>query len=123
MRNQAERRSAIQTIFEETIKYMQTLGVYRSEYDSTIRIYAQLREQYDALTERFEKSKYKIQTASAQGGMKKAPIVATLESLRKDILTYSDRLCLNPKAYDAMNIKPIKKSKLSEAIEGVSPDG
>ena len=117
MRDQAERRDISQSIFDDTVAQMQALGVYRPEYDGTVRIYAQLREQYDALTERFERSRYKINTASAQGGMKKAPLVATLESLRKDILAYSDRLCLNPKAYDGMNIKPPKKSKLEDALK------
>lgn len=108
------------SIYEETVERMKTLGVYKNEYSGTIQIYSQLCEQYILLTERFEKTKYRIQTRSAQGGMKKAPIVATLESLRKDILAYSDRLCLNPKAFDSMTIKPEKKkSKLEEAMEKI----
>ena len=108
----------VQGIIKDTIQKMESLGVYRTEYDATIQVYAELRDQYTKLTERFEKSEYKIQTKSAQGGMKKAPIVATLEALRKDILTYSDRLCLNPKAFDSMSIKaPLPQSKLAAALE------
>lgn len=118
---QENRGETIRELFDDTVNQMKTLGVYRSEYDGMIGIYAQLREQYDILTERFENSRYRINTKSAQGGLKKAPIVATLESLRKDILAYSDRLCLNPKSYDAMNIKQQKKSKLADFLEeGVS---
>ena len=53
--------------------------------------------------------------------MKKAPIVATLESLRKDIATYSDRLCLNPKAFKAVssNISTETTSKLDRAMEAL----
>ena len=107
----------IQNIFKDTVNRMESLGVYRKEYDGTIRIFSELCEQYATLTERFERSRYKIQTKSAQGGMKKAPIVATLESLRKDILAYSDRLCLNPKSFDSLGIKEKPKvSKLDAAL-------
>lgn len=107
-----------QEFYEKTIEQMKELGVYRPEYNHIISIYAELCEQYQILVDRFEKSKYKIQTKSAQGGMKKAPIVATLESLRKDILTYSDRLCLNPKSFDALGLREQPKmSKLDAALE------
>lgn len=106
------------TIFDSTVESMKSLGVYRSEYNGTISTYADICEQYLRLTDRFKRSKYKIQTQSAQGGMKKAPIVSTLESLRKDMLMYSDRLCLNPKSFDAMTIKPQpKQSKLDKALD------
>ena len=109
----------IRSIRETTIERMKSLGVYREEYEGTIEIYSQLCEQYFELTDRFEKSGYRVQTKSAQGGMKKSPVVATLESLRKDILSYSDRLCLNPKSFDSLGSaeKPKRKSKLAAALE------
>jgi phage terminase small subunit len=111
------------TIFETTVERMKSLGVYKTEYDGIIYIYSQLCEQYETLTLKFEKSKYEYESFTAAGGAKKAPIVATLETLRKDILGYSDRLCLNPKAYDAMNIKPAAKaSKLDKAMDALQDD-
>lgn len=112
---------ALQVIKERTVERMTALGVYREEYDGTIEIYAQLCDQYDELTRRFEKSGYKVQTKSAQGGMKKSPVVATLEALRKDILSYSDRLCLNPKAFDSLGsaAKAPPVSRLEEALAAV----
>lgn len=109
---------------ELTVERMQSLGVYRAEYDGIIGIYAQLCEQYDELQQRLKKSGYRVQTRSAQGGMKKSPIVATLESLRKDILAYSDRLCLNPKSFDALGAaeKAPKRSRLAEALEACQND-
>lgn len=110
----------VKTIFEMTVERMKSLGVYRSEYDGIIYIYSQLCEQYETLTIKFEKSKYEYESFTAAGGAKKAPIVATLETLRKDILGYSDRLCLNPKSFDAMNIKPAAKaSKLDAAMDAI----
>lgn len=104
-------------IFDMTVERMKSLGVYRPEYDGQIEIYAQLCEQYIVVTERFEKSGFKLQTKSAQGGMKKSPIVATLESLRKDILAYSDRLCLNPKSFESLGITAPKNNPLAEALK------
>lgn len=104
-------------IFNETVARMKSLGVYREEFDGQIEIYAQLCEQYVLLTERFEESGYEVEIDTLTGGKKKAPIVATLEGLRKDILAYSDRLCLNPKSFDGLGIEPQKRDLLSEALK------
>lgn len=103
-------------IRKKTIKDMKKIGVYKPEYDPIIDIYSELREQYFILTEKFKESGYNFEVETMQGGTKKAPIVATLESLRKDIITYSDRLCLNPKAVDTVKIQVPKKSALVEAL-------
>jgi phage terminase small subunit len=99
---------------------MKSLGIYKPEYDRIIKIYSQLCEQYDNLTLEFTNSNYNCTSYTAAGGEKKDPLVATLETLRKDILVYSDRLCLNPKSFDAMNIKPAPKiSKLDAAMDAI----
>ncbi|MNC81991.1 hypothetical protein D3C75_1353250 [compost metagenome] len=60
----------------------------------------------------------RYQVKTADGGAKKAPIVATLESLRKDILAYSDRLCLNPKALESVTPdKPKEQSALASLMK------
>ena len=100
----------------KTIKDMKNLGKYKKEYDALIDIYAGIVEQYEIMTEKFVDSNYKFQEMTADGGHKKSPIVATLESLRKDILAYSDRLCLNPKSNEAPSATKKKKSKLAEAL-------
>ena len=76
-------------------KAMQSLGVYEEEFDPIISIYCELKKQYDELTERFEKDGYKFSEETTSGS-KKAPIVTTLEGLRRDILTYSAQLGLTP---------------------------
>lgn len=77
---------------------MKTLGVYKPSYDRLIDIYAELMEQYESLTAKYKESEYQYGEPTADGGIKKSPLVSTIENLRKDILQYSDRLCLNPKA-------------------------
>ncbi len=94
---------------------MKKLGVYKPEYNDLIGIYAELREQYERHTIKHKKDKYNCEVATAQG-VKKAPIVTTLEQLRKDILAYSDRLCLNPKTLDGITPAKGKESKLGALL-------
>ena len=105
------------TIKTQTIKAMQVMGTYRVEYDPIIDVYSGLREQYERLSREYEDGKsYKYSTPTADGGEKKSPLSLTVESLRKDILAYSDRLMLNPKARADEGQRSKKKSKLAEAL-------
>lgn len=109
-----------ETIKKNTIEQMKELGVYKAEYDAIIDIYSEMMEQYNRLTKEFRDKKYKYSESTMQGGEKKAPIVSTLESLRKDILQYSDRLCLNPKANQLDGKGRLKKaSPLAAAIKSI----
>lgn len=100
---------------------MIALGVYKPQFDYAISIYAGLIEQYNALEKEFKKSKFTVieKTGYSDNG-KKAPIVATLENLRKDILSYSNVLGLTPvglkKINDEMNNRTKKASKLESAL-------
>lgn len=104
---------------KQTIKDMQALGIYKPEYNRLIDIYAELCEQYDVVSKEFKDGNYSYESDTPQGGSKKAPIVATLEALRKDILAYSDRLCLNPKALETVTILKPEKSKLAQALRAI----
>lgn len=104
------------TIKAKTVKEMKSLKTYKKEYDSVIDIYSELVEQYEIITEKFVETDYKFQTSTAAGDYKKSPIVSTLESLRKDILSYSDRLCLNPKAKGTVKEEKKGKSILAQAL-------
>lgn len=100
-------------------KVMRDLGVYKPEYEAMIAIYADLCEQYDAITEQFVQSGYQFEEAT-NAGSKKAPIVTTLESLRKDILTYANALGLTPKGFQALEApKEVKVSILEKALSGL----
>lgn len=95
---------------------MKKLGVHKPQYNRLINIYAELVEQYNKLTKEFEDGGYQYEVSTDQGGKKKAPIVATLETLRKDILAYSDRLCLNPKSLETVTAETGGKSKLAAVL-------
>jgi len=99
-----------------TIRDMKQLGVYKPEYNRLIDIYAGLVHEYFSLLDRFEQEGRQYTTFTAAGGTKKSAIVAALEALRKDILQYSDRLCLNPKAFENVTVETASASKLVKAL-------
>lgn len=99
------------------VRDMKNLNIYKKEYDRLIEIYVALNLEYDRAFREFERSGYQYETETGAGGTKKSALVSTLESLRKDILAYSDRLCLNPKTFNGLNIQVEKKSLLSIALK------
>ena len=86
------------TIKRRTISYMKELNTCKKQYNQLIEVYADLLLQYYILTKEFEDSGYQVMIQTEKSDGKKSPILATLENLRKDIGTYSDRLMLNAKA-------------------------
>lgn len=115
----ARKATTKETIKKNTINSMKKLGVFKEEYIDVIDIYSELKEQYEKLTAEFIKGKYQYEVNTADGGSKKSPLVGTLESLRKDILQYTDRLCLNPKANQDKITAKKKKSTLATALERI----
>lgn len=108
-----------ETIKRRTIEDMKKLGIHKSQYNRLIDIYSELIHQYIRLTIQFEEGGYQYEVSTDQGGAKKSPIVATLETLRKDILQYSDRLCLNPKSLESISIEKEGGSKLASILKGL----
>jgi phage terminase small subunit len=90
-------------IKKKTIESMTSLGIYKKEYENVINIYVDTLYQYLKLNKDFEEGGFEYESYTAAGGAKKSPIVASLETLRKDILAYSDRLCLNPKSLETVS--------------------
>ena len=100
---------------------MISLGVYKPEFETTIKIYAGLVDQYTALSRQFKKVKYEVtEKTGYSDNSKKSPIVNTLESLRKDILAYSNALGLTPsglkKLNDGLKENNKKQSKLDKVM-------
>jgi phage terminase small subunit len=109
-----------ETIKKKTITDMKKLGIYKTEYEPVIDIYCEMREQYELYTKQLKEKSYKCDEYTAAGGTKKSALVSTIETLRKDILLYSDRLKLNPKSYaDDEPKDKKKKSKLGEALSSL----
>lgn len=90
------------TIEKATEKKMKSLGTYRKEYADLISIYASLLFQYmkyekEHAERDYEVAEIYVNKAGAEN-YRKIPLVNVMETLRRDILTYSDRLMLNPKS-------------------------
>lgn len=102
-------RKSRKAIKEQTVEYMTTLGNYKPEYEQTIDIYAGLIYQYAKLEIQWSKIGYAVSedytNKAGATNQRKVPILTVLESLRRDILSYSDRLRLNPKA-DSVELDP-----------------
>lgn len=104
----------------EIRRHMKSLGLYRKEYEPAILTLADISRQYDILTKQFANGGYQFAELT-ETGSKKAPIVTTLESLRKDKLSYMNALGLTPRGAvqtDSMTPKKDKKtSALAAAFE------
>lgn len=105
-----------ETIKRRTISDMKELGVHKPQYNRLIDIYAGLVHQYLIAVKDFEDSGYEYETETAAGNPKKSGIVSAMESLRKDILQYSDRLCLNPKSLENVTAESGKHSVLASML-------
>lgn len=106
-----------QTIIDRTVRYMKELGTYRTQYKQIIEIYADMMYQYNYLSREFERSNFAVSVDTERSGGKKSPILVSLENLRKDIGTYSDKLMLNAKTYNAEIEKPQEeKSAFAEIL-------
>jgi phage terminase small subunit len=105
----------------QIIENMRALNIYKPEFNITISIYAGLVEQYQMLEKEFKKTKFTVvEKTGYSDNTKKSPMVGTLESLRKDILAYSNALGLTPsglkKLNDEMNKDKKQVSKLEMAL-------
>lgn len=109
------------TTFKKVKENMESLGIYKPEFDTTIKIYIGLIKQYNQLERQLKQSNFNVteQTGYSDNN-KKSPLITTMESLRRDILTYSNALGLTPSALKKIKdqkIQPQKEpSKLEKAL-------
>jgi hypothetical protein len=116
----------------QTVKRMEHLGVYKDDYDQIIDIYVGMLAQYQAFEKAFEEADYQIteEYTNKAGATndRKTPIYSAMESLRKDLATYSNILCINPKSFnsvkkpDVPKRKPEPKSKPKSKLQLVLSD-
>ncbi|TCS79192.1 phage terminase small subunit [Muricomes intestini] len=112
-----------ETIRRRTIAYMKELGTYKLQYNQLIEIYTDMIYQYNVLSRKFEEGEYSVIIATEKSEGKKNPVYTSLEGLRKDIGVYSDKLRLNPKAYNTEVEQPEQEkspfAQLMEKYKGV----
>lgn len=100
---------------------LKSIGVYEKEFDMIIHIYAGMLHQYLWFEKEFQESEYQITepyTNKANAtNERKVPLLTAMESLRKDIASYSDRLCLSPKALESIKIQNGGPSVLASILK------
>ncbi|MGO4887077.1 P27 family phage terminase small subunit [Anaerobacillus sp. MEB173] len=110
-------------IENEVKRKMKELGTYKKEYDQIIKIYSGMLYQYQIFEEQFEESGFKItESYTNKAGAtneRKVPLLTAMESLRKDIASYSDRLCLNPKSLETVTTEKANGSKLASVLSNL----
>src|SRR5690554_2254688 len=109
------------TIKNQIVKQMKNLGTYKLEYTKTIDIFAGMLLQYEIFEKELENSGYKIEeeytNKAGATNMRKVPLYTAMESLRKDIATYSNILCLNPRSLENVTAEKENKSKLASVLD------
>lgn len=116
----------IKKIIKATKENMTSIGIYLPEFDSTIKAYAEMRQQYDTLMDDFRKSGCKItEEYTNKAGftnIRKTALYMALETLRKDIVNHENILGLTPAGLKKIrNPEKAKKkmSKLGEALKEI----
>jgi len=106
---------------EIIINEMKGIGVYKEEFDSIVDVFAGMLHQYQVFEKQFAESGYKIEEAytnkAGATNMRKVPLYTAMESLRKDIVAYSDRLCLNPKSLGTMEQEEEREGTLANVLK------
>ncbi|WP_425539435.1 P27 family phage terminase small subunit [Microaceticoccus formicicus] len=117
------RKTTKNQIVKEVQKAMSELGTYKKEYNRMVDIYAGLLHQYQVFEDEFEKSGYKIEeeytNKAGATNMRKVPLYGAMESIRKDIATYSDRLGLNPKSMESITAEKTSSSSLGKILSEI----
>lgn len=76
-------------------KKMIALNVYKPEFDTTIERYVLLSKEFQKLYAEYEDGGFQFEVETEKG-VKKAPVVGVLETLRRDILAIENSLGLTP---------------------------
>lgn len=116
----------INAIVKDTTQKMNNLSIYKSEFDVTIRRYAEMRLQYEILSDEWYSSGCQITeeytNKNGATNKKKTALYLAMESLRKELLDFENVLGLTPKglktiASNGMKIKPV--SSLDKVLGNV----
>lgn len=102
---------------------MKNLGTYRTQFDRTVRTYAEMSYDYKVLLRKFEESDDQyIEEYTNKSGATNAMTTAIfneIKMIRKEMVAYENTLGLTPAGLKKINKemdKPKGKSKLVEAM-------
>lgn len=101
--------------FKETVKRMETLGVYRPEFDTVVERYAQMQVQYNILYEEWAKVEFstteEYTNKSGATNERKTALYSVIEKLRADLTDLENTLGMTPKGLQGMKKKGLEQKK------------
>lgn len=97
---------------KKVIASMEHLGIYKTEFDESIDRYVALQKEYKQIYKQYVDEGYRC-TVDTASGVKKSPVVTTLESLRRDLLQLEESLGLTPRGLLKLKEKAFEKPKNS----------
>lgn len=116
------RRNAVA---KETKKNMETLGVYRPEFNVVIQRYAEMRVQFDSLNEEWLNGGCQVTeeytNKSGATNERKTILYSTIEKLRSELTELECILGMTPKGLKGIKKKGLeqkKKSALDKMFDG-----
>lgn len=103
----------------DIVRKMKSVDTYNKSFDSVVDVYTDLLLQYKIASLEFVENGYRMTeeytNKAGATNIRKTATYLALEGLRKDILSYSSQLGLNPRALDALDVKAEKvESKLDK---------
>lgn len=103
----------------DIVRKMKSIDTYNKSFDSVVDVYTDLLLQYKIASVEFAENGYRMTeeytNKAGATNIRKTATYLALEGLRKDILSYSSQLGLNPRALDALDVKAEKvESKLDK---------
>lgn len=112
----------IKKILKKTKTNMEAIGTYKSEFDATIRMYAETKYQYDKLMEEFFEQGCKVtEEYTNKAGftnIRKTATYLAIETIRKDLISHETVLGLTPAGLKKIHAKiDSKKSGLAKALK------
>lgn len=112
-------------IYNQTVENMEKLGVFRSEFETTVRRYAEMRIQYEMLNDKWYQEGCKITeeytNKAGAKNIRKTALYLSLENMRKELIEMENLLGLTPKGLKAIKKKGLeqkKKSALDKMLDG-----
>lgn len=121
--NLTDNEKAIRKLMNKTKKSMKELDIYKPQFDTSIRRYAETLHIYNLQLDEFYQNGCKITeeytNKAGATNERKTPLFLSLEKLRSDILALENVLGLNPQSFARLNKDKKDHTKEMSALEKV----
>ncbi len=122
-----KRKSKITRIRNQTIENMRKLGTFRPEFEVTVQRYAEMRVQYEALSEKWYDSGCEITeeytNKAGASNQRKTALYMSMETLRKELTEMENLFGLTPKGLRGIRAKGLEEKKESALAKLLKDDG